>query len=160
MKAFGLLVGLLMSQAALAYPAVGDYVKYVGEINAAGQQFSIVAEIEITNYDAAKNGFVVQTKTSVGGQTDVTNATVPAGELFSQAMIQDLIRNCKNNGGQTSKATVPAGAFDVCLMRQSDGTTHSLYTIGDVPFGIVKSDSMSQDGLTTSITLQEVRFGQ
>lgn len=161
MKAIGFFVAFLMSQVAFAYPAVGDYVKYSGEIKLAnGMSLPLVAEIELVSFDAAANTYKVKSTINLGGQIETTEEASPAADLVARPAIRDLIANCKANGGRTSKATVPAGTFDACMIAQSDGQTHTVYTIGDVPFAIVKSESMATDGSSSSISLQDVRFGQ
>lgn len=161
MKALGFLAALLMTQVALAYPAVGDFVKYSGVVTGVdGTAIALIAEMELTSFDAAKQEYMVKSSVLVGGQVvDSSEVATPVSELLSRTALQELIRNCKANGGQTSKARVPAGTYDVCLIGQSDGHRHTLFTIGDVPFGIVKSESRSIDGSTSSMSLQEVRFG-
>ncbi len=161
MKAIGFFVAFLMSQAALAYPAVGDYVKYTGEIKlASGERLPLTAEIELTAFDAAKNAYTVKSMFSLGDQAETTEEAVDAIDLLSSSAIRGLVENCVSNGGQTSEAMVPAGRFDVCVIGQSDGQAKTTYSIGDVPFAIVKSESVATDGSTSTIILQDVRFGR
>lgn len=161
MKALGVIVALFMSQAAFAFPAVGDYVRYAGEIKLAnGMQIPLVAEIELTAYDAGKKEYTVKSTTNVGGQVETVSEPTAEGNILARAAIQNLIQNCKASGGQTSKATVPAGNFDVCMVGQSDGQMHTVFSIGDVPWGIVKSESFSSDGASSEFSLQEVRLGK
>jgi hypothetical protein len=161
MKGLGFFTAFLMSQAVLAYPAVGDYVRLTGTVTmptSTPNPIPVSLEIELLSYDAATKQFTVRSITDLAGQIQEEGGLAAETDFMARADIQQILANCPQMGGTKARTSVPAGNFEVCTVSEAKST--SVYSIGDVPFGIVKTESISGDGARTVLSLEKVRFGK
>jgi hypothetical protein len=151
----------LTVQSAMAYPAVGDYGRYVGTLTLAdGTKQPVVIEAELTAYDEATKRFTYREMTKTGEDVNTTEEFIGADEIVDQTFIRDLIANCGERGGILTSVEVIAGKYDACVFKvEHDGNT-MVNTLGDVPFASLVSETMFKDGSRLSWQLESVKFGK
>lgn len=161
--AFSVLSLILVSVAAMAMPAVGDYAKYDLSITpAGGTAIAGVLEKEIIAFNSNTSQYNQRTTISAAGTTpNVSEAWVNASDLITDAGIVQIQSNCASFGGTLGTSTTPAGQFPACSIPVESNTEHSTYAIGAVPFGLLAADILSKsDGSHTIATINAFRIGQ
>ena len=160
MKLVGFFVTLLAAQIALASPVIGDKSKLVGTITVGGDSAPITSLREIIDYDATAKKYKIATTRTIAGQAQSDEEMVEEAKLSSKAVLQDLVKNCKARGGQTSQLIVAAGTFDTCMIGRETEDAMILYMVGDVPFGIVAMKTMRADGSMLELELESFQEGK
>jgi len=151
----------MVSVAAFAYPAVGDQIKFAGNITGNGQTLNISGEIEIVSYDAASDQFEVRQTVEAGGQKNVTVAKSPKAEMLSSEQMKEVLATCAEQGGKLGKVSVKAGTFEACVFTgQTEEGGKIVSAFGDVPFGLLRSLEVAPDGVTSEFQLIEFKRGK
>jgi hypothetical protein len=131
---FGLFFGCMGGvSAAMAYPAVGDRVRY----EAPYQGAMVIMEKEITGQDEAGEVFSVLTKTTWRGHIlEERRVDLPKSFLYTPDKIADVIRNCVRREGAISTLEVLGSPMTVCEFYNEDSQLSSI--VGPVPFGLIR----------------------
>lgn len=137
MKVFGLVLGLVFSQAAMAYPMTGDQVQF-------RQADGSMLEILNKGLDSGNHVWLVQV--TEGSKVSVEKWN--EADMPTQKEILSVVKNCVQDAGVKETITVPAGTFETCKFSNDSG---GFTWVGDVPFSMIKVD-------TTSLKLELVKF--
>jgi len=159
----GVLV-LLASAAALATPAVGDYVKYNISVTPAGSTTAVTGTLEqqLMSFNATTNQYDQKNTTTItGGTATVQEGLVNAADLITDAGIAQILGNCSSFGGTSASAVLPDGSHtNGCAVPVDSTTEHSTYVVVKVPFGIFAADIVSKaNGNHTIATLNSYKVG-
>ncbi len=127
MKILCLILSLVLSQIALAYPTAGDIVQF-------RQADGSVLEMKNTGLDSANHVWLVQ----VTQGTKVSTEKWAEEDMPSQKEVLSVISKCAEDSGTAENVTVPAGNFQTCKFPNDSG---GFTWIGDVPFSMVKVDA-------------------
>ncbi len=143
-----ILLAVLSSTAAGAYPRQGDFV----EMKSISNYREYRGELLNKGYDPRTKNWEIEAKLYDGVTGDLINirtSFVKADELVSRSLVKKTMQLCEVKGGALEQIDVPAGAFKTCRMDSAEGTVW----VGDVPFGVVKQ-------ITKTATSELVSFGQ
>jgi hypothetical protein len=152
---------VLSSAAALATPAVGDYVKYDVQVTQGAQVVTGTLERELTGFDAGAQAYAEKQTTTVNGQVQTQESTVAASDLINDAGIANILNNCAAYGGSAGSVTVPAGTFNVCAVPVNNNSQRATYAVTTVPYGFVAADVVTvSNGAHTVATLDAYKAGQ
>ena len=152
---FTVLALTALSTLAQAMPTVGDTAQFDGTtVTSQGRTVAFHTVIALAQFDAAQNAYLqTSTTTAAGIQPIVRQKWVVATDLLDDATVNAILAQCPSQGGVSETVAVPAGTFATC--RLTDSSDGSIYNIGAVPFGIVKT-SQGQ----TNMSLVSFQAGQ
>jgi len=145
-KSVLLILAALVSSPAFAFPAVGDKVTYSLDDGAVSGSITL----ELSAYDAATGNFSKLTVITVGSTVSTTSTTLNRADLLSSDQVNSILTNCDLIGGQLEQVTVAAGTFQTCKVEQDDG---GYMNLGAVAFGVVRGETVEEDGTRTLIEL-------
>ncbi len=160
MKLVTLLALSIVSTAALAMPKVGDQALYDLTISKDAQVMQGTLESEITAQDAASGMLTVNRKFTINGNAQSQQEQVQPNDLPSDGVISQMLVSCETTGGTSESVTVPAGTFPTCAIKYNDNGRNGTAWVAAVPFGMVKNESVGQDGTNVSLTLKSYKLGQ
>lgn len=151
---FLLALTLLFPSFVLAYPAIGDFVRYEAKYEG-----DIVAmERKVLSYDASEDKFEVRSLVIFHG--DITRDEtfmLPKAFLFNAEKMANLLKTCWRREGIVGDETVEGVTFKTCSFYNEDSMMTS--TIGDVPFGDVRYQLYLGDGEFLDFNLVKFRHG-
>ena len=121
------------SQGAIAYPAVGDRVRYEAVFGGA----LVVQEKEVARQDASGEVFGVHSVTTYRGNiVEEKWIELPRSFLYTPEKIADVIRDCVRREGALSRMNVLGVSMRVCEFYNEDSQLSSI--LGPVPFGLIR----------------------
>ncbi len=148
----------LASVSAYATPRVGDYANYDVHANHNGQNIQATLSHELLQFNSSRGQYLrQQTITFPGRSPDVTQEWVPSDDLLSDETINNIMNNCAGAGGQLQNINVPAGNFQTCALPFNTDDMRGTAWIARVPFGYVRLDSISSNGMQQTIQLHNYR---
>lgn len=152
---------LLASSVAFAYPAVNDLAKFNGDVTMAdGKKYPMAYEMKLTQYNSSTKQYLQVNTQSVGGQTEVEQAWMNEGDLMSKAQVQEIVAKCTQYGGRFEDVVTPVGTMKTCAILQENEKSEVTYWIGDIPFGIVKTQILDKtDKYTINLTIESFTAG-
>ncbi len=121
---------LLFAANVFAYPKMGD----VSVLNMNNQY-----KIELINkgfnsgtamWTILTNVYDLKSGNSLGSSTESRKRD----EIVDRAVIQKVLKNCRQANGTPEQVQVPAGKFNTCKLAVEGGHIW----VGDVPFGIIR----------------------
>ncbi len=147
-------VSLFLSAfAAQAMPNVGDSAFYEGTFDGQYAQ----ERMTLMEYNVQTNQYRKESIVAVGNNSPQTSEEwVNASDLPTDAAMQNLLANCAQNSGVAETVSVPAGVMATCRIPLQRGGTANL---APVPFGIVKMDTVTEEGKSLSVYLSSFSRG-
>ena len=142
---------LAVSASAFAMPAVGDVALFDLAATVNGNQYNGTVEISLTEFNAANQQYHEKQVLNIAGQNQVQDQWVESKNLPTEALINAVLGNCAAYGGTSEKITVPAGAFDTCVMPFNDNGHTGKSWIGQTVFGVVKNDDTQTSNGTHAV---------
>ncbi len=157
---------VLFAVSSFAMPKVGDRVVYVTSTSTGGSP-AVTTRVtqELISFDAAANEFTVrQTIAFPTGTPQVTTTVIASDAIPSTDVINQILSSCAMMGGVTERVAVGRTNVDTCKMVGVDtvGGEQGTIWIGMVPFGTVKSESVTTAGpsVRTSMALESFVLGR
>lgn len=146
-------LGLLNVHAA---PRVGDKVNYDLKVTAAGVTKTGTMTFEFTDYDAANDEWTQYGERVLDGTVEHQEKKIPGRSILSDAMLENLIRRCKKNGGTLETLPIASGSIATCKLAIEDGYSW----MGDVPLMRVVKMLKTVDDVETETTLTSFSRGE
>lgn len=127
------LILFLLSTAAHAYPALGDFVRYEAKYEGS----MVVMEKRVLNHDVVENSFEVRTLVTYQDRVlqDETYS-LPHNFLYTPEKVASVIKNCEAREGAISNVVVQGKKLKVCEFYNEESQLTDM--IGPVPFGLVR----------------------
>lgn len=146
---------------ALAYPAFGDQVSFVGVSKSAkGIDSKMRVTWHITQFERYTpdlNSLPVLSTVTKDGKKKVTEKYLVISKMWSRAKVRAQLARCQERGGKLEAVQTLAGALKSCRIIVRGKTQQTTYWIADVPFGIARIEALSKSGRKTSLILEKVR---
>jgi len=157
---------VLFAVSSFAMPKVGDRVVYVTSTSTGGSA-AVTSRVtqELVSFDSATNEFTMrQTIALATGTPQVTTTWIVAVGIPSTHVINQCPSSWALMGGVTERVAVGRTNVDTCKMIGGDpvGGEQGTIWIGMVPFGTVKSESVTTAGpaVRTSMVLESFVLGR
>lgn len=152
---FLLAFALFVPSLVLAYPAVGDFVRYEAKY----QGIIVAMERKVLSYDADADTMEVRSLLIVDGEVTKDQTFMqPKTFLFNAEKMANLLKTCLRREGIVGSETVEGITFKTCSFYNEDAMMTS--TIGDVPFGDVRYQIYLQGEEFLDFNLVKFRHGQ
>ncbi|MEO6459962.1 MAG: hypothetical protein ABIO95_05905 [Bdellovibrionota bacterium] len=152
-------LALSLSATAMAYPAIGDRVEYVGHFSDNRFTRPLTQTTEIVGFVKDRDLYMIRESQELGSETRRSIREAPTKEVMTPQDIAHMISNCEEIGGTSELVIAEAGTFDTCARTKefNDGSfTKTWY--GDVPFGVVRQH-WQKFRKSYDITLESYTFG-
>ena len=145
---------ILFPSLVLAYPAVGDFVRYEAKYEG-----DIVAmERKVLSYDANEDKLEVRNLVIFHGEiTRDETFMLPKAFLFNAEKMANLLKTCIRREGVLGSESIEGKIIRTCSFYNEDSMMTS--TIGDVPFGDVRYQLYLGDGEFLDFNLVKFRNG-
>jgi len=135
---------------------VGDLAVYKGTFEGSGGG-SIEFEQTLFLKELTEQNAVVQSTLIVDEQERTQEINVKVEDLISSDMIEYVMTECQNEGGQLEAVTVEAGQIETCVLTNEPKVKTWL---GRVPFGVVKQKMLDEDENIITLELKDYVFGK
>ncbi len=142
MRILIILITFFISFSLMAFPTVGDFVKYKSKVTVAGKiEFEGDETIFLKTYDSATDSYL---KVHVNGGyfhgaeyilVPYIETWVKADTLITESYLQDVLSHCQDYGGVLSFREI--GQTSVKLCKQAISGANGFTEVGLVPFGWV-----------------------
>ena len=118
---------------ALAYPSLGDFVRYEAKYEGS----MVVMEKKVLNHHVTENIYEVRTLVTFKDRIiqDVTHA-LPYHFLYTPEKVASVLKNCELREGAISHVVVQKKQLTVCEFYNEESQLTDM--IGPVPFGVVR----------------------
>lgn len=124
---------IMLPTFAFAFPAVGDYVKFVAYY----EQGQVIEEKWVLAHDEAEDAFEVRNRIMYLGYTIKDETYVlPRSFMYDAVKVAHVLATCEEREGAISLVTVKETQLKVCEFYHED--SQLTYMIGPVPFGQVR----------------------
>jgi hypothetical protein len=154
------LSALLLAGVAHSAPLVGDRAVYIGKsVTGSGtqkQESSFRLSREVLRIDLPGSR-VLERITTTPGTTE--ERWIELDQFISDETLTQVVSNCPQYG-RPDRFQTPAGAFDVCGVPVDGPEGFGQWWIAQVPYAIVRSLTISRDGLSeTTLELESYSKG-
>lgn len=158
-KALYMLAGLLVAGSAMAMPSAGDLAIF--DFTSTKEDEVVVGTFQrqLIAYHSDTDAFEERVSVVANGQSFSSAGQLPAKDLLTDAMLEQILSQCSAIGGSNETITVPAGTFQTCAMNSNSENGSGMVWLGAASFGLVKSDFTSNDGYRTILELRDYRYG-
>jgi len=155
------ITGLTTATKAHATPALNDRNDYRVQVIQLGNYKVGNVVVELTDYDENLDQFLQKTTAHFFNETHTKEEWMNRRQFYTNEQVQDTLNHCSRYGGWKQLLTVAAGTFETCSLPVRGAYFSGTAWIGDVPFGIVKTDLNQTGGTPTRIIseLQDYDFG-
>lgn len=142
------LLMVLMPTLAMAYPALGDFVRYEAKF----EDSKIIYERKILSHDEASDSFEVRSLILFKDQIlrDVTHI-LPRNFLYTPSKVENVLKTCFEREGVITNLVISGKKISVCEFYHED--SQLTYMIGPVPFGQVRFQEYQGDGIFLDFNL-------
>ena len=129
----------LVTTSALAYPALGDFVRYEAKYEGS----MIVMERKILAHDTVEDTFEVRTLVTYQNRIIQDQIHVlPHNFLYTPEKIASVLKNCYAREGMLTDLVIGIQKITGCEFYNEDSQLTSI--IGPVPFGLVRFQNYLQ----------------
>lgn len=124
---------LMFSSSVLAFPAEGDYARYVATLNGSTYEY----KQSLIEYYPDRNSYLQATKLTKDGEIilETENELTPTW-LYTRSKVENIFKTCSRRGGVLWFSMVGGQKFDTCTFYNEDSQLD--YSLGMVPFGMVR----------------------